>query len=144
MEYLNFLDLGVLTCCWVSARPRVKNQLLLCQRSNFNQWAQSAYLLDPIGGGIFYSVLRVVHILDFFTDLWIGGLLNIGGPGCSPVSTLLNPPLRTWRSETFFSIFWGFIHLEKVARCTIIHLLFSEASFQPSVRFLRACLVSVV
>jgi len=54
MEYLNFLDLGVLTCkCRSDHRP--KNQLLLCQRNNFNEWAQSAYLLVPVGDGIFYT-----------------------------------------------------------------------------------------
>jgi len=35
-------------------------------------------------------------------------------------------------SEALLSIFRGFRLLEKVAHCTIIHLLFSEASFQPS------------
>jgi len=51
---------------------RQKNQVLLCQRSNFNKCAQSAYLLVPIGDGIFYSVLCIVHI-SLFTDLGIGG-----------------------------------------------------------------------
>ena len=41
--------------------------------------------------------------------------------------------IRTWISETLLSIFRGFRLLEKVAHCTIIHLLSSEASFQPSV-----------
>jgi len=36
-------------------------------------------------------------------------------------------------SETLLSIFRGFRLTEKVAHCTIIHLLFSEASFQLSV-----------
>jgi len=52
----------------------------LCQRNNFNEWAQSAYLLVAIGGGIFYSVLSIVHKLHFFTDLGIGGPLNVGDP----------------------------------------------------------------
>ena len=43
-------------------------------------------------------------------------------------------------SETLLSIFRGFRLLEKVAHCTIIHLLFSEASFQPSVPWLRVSL----
>jgi len=41
----------------------------------------------------FSSVLCIFHILHFFTDLGIGGPLNVGRPGCSPVSTRLHPPL---------------------------------------------------
>jgi len=54
MEYLNFLDLGVGYLPIFECRPdhTLKNQLLLCQRSNFNEWAQSAYLLVPNGDGI--------------------------------------------------------------------------------------------
>jgi len=40
--------------------------------------------------------------------------------------------IRIRISETLLSIFRGFRLLEKVAHCTIIHLLSSEASFQPS------------
>jgi len=43
-------------------------------------------------------------------------------------------------SEALLSIFRGFRLLEKVAHCTIIHLLFSEASFQPSAPWLQVCL----
>ena len=50
----------------VGQATRQKNQVLLCQRSNFNERAQSAYLLVPIGDGIFYSVLCIVHILHFW------------------------------------------------------------------------------
>jgi len=32
----------------------------------------------PIGDGVFYSVLCIVHMLHFFTDLRIEGPLNIG------------------------------------------------------------------
>jgi len=73
MEYLTVLGLEVLTCYWVSARPHAKNQPLLCQRSNFNEWAQSAYLSVPIGDGIFSSILCIVHILHFFNQLrdWV-------------------------------------------------------------------------
>jgi len=42
--------------------------------------AQSAYLLVPIGDGIFYSVLSIVHILHFFSDFRTEGPLNVGGP----------------------------------------------------------------
>jgi len=41
--------------------------------------------------------------------------------------------IRIRISETLLSIFQGFRVLEKVAHCTIIHLLASDASFQPSV-----------
>jgi len=40
--------------------------------------------------------------------------------------------IRIQISETLLSLFRGFRLLEKVAHCTIIHLLSSEASFQPS------------
>ena len=57
-----------------------KNQLPLCQQTSFNEWAQSAYLLVPIDDDIFSNVLCIVHILHFFTNLGIGGPLNVGGP----------------------------------------------------------------
>jgi len=41
--------------------------------------------------------------------------------------------------ETLLSIFRGLRLLEKVSHCTIIHLLFSEASFLPSVPWLQVC-----
>jgi len=41
--------------------------------------------------------------------------------------------IRIRISETLLLIFQGFRLLEKVAHCTIIHLLSSEESFQPSV-----------
>ena len=40
--------------------------------------------------------------------------------------------IRIRISETLLSVFRGFRLLEKVAHCTIIHLLSSEASFEPS------------
>ena len=43
-------------------------------------------------------------------------------------------------SETLFSIFRGVRLLEKLAYCTIIHLVSSEASFQLSVAWLQVCL----
>ena len=43
-------------------------------------------------------------------------------------------------SETLLSIYRGFRVLEKVTHCTIIHLLSSEAFFQPSVSRVRVCL----
>jgi len=48
--------------------------------------------------------------------------------------------IRIRISETLLSIFRGFRLLEKVAHCTIIHLLSSEASFQYSAPWLRVCL----
>jgi len=35
----------------------------------------------------------MLQILHFFTNLGLGGTRNFGGPGCSPVSTPLYPPL---------------------------------------------------
>jgi len=83
MEYFNILDLGMLTCKWMSARPHAKESNYFY--INFNEWVQSAYLLVPIGDGIFYSVLCIVHILHFFSDF------EIGVPGCSPVSCTYQP-----------------------------------------------------
>jgi len=48
--------------------------------------------------------------------------------------------IQIWISETLLSMFPRFRLLEKVAHCTIIHSLSSEASFQPSVPWLRVCL----
>jgi len=48
--------------------------------------------------------------------------------------------IRIRISERLFSIFREFILLEKVAHCTVIHLLSLEASFQPSVPWLWVCL----
>ena len=47
--------------------------------------------------------------------------------------------IRIRISETLLSIFWRSRLLEKVAHCTIIHLLFSEASFQSSLPWLQDC-----
>jgi len=52
--------------------------------------------------------------------------------------------IRIRVSETLLSIFRGFRFLEKVAHCTIIYLLSSEASFQPSASWLWVCLLSMV
>jgi len=49
------------------------------------------------------------------------------------IQNLLSIGNRIRISETLLSIFRGFRLLEKVVHCTIIYLLFSEASFQPSV-----------
>jgi len=59
------------------------------------------------------------------------------------IQKLLSNGNRIWIrvSETLLSIFRGFRILEKVAHCTVIHLLSSEA-FQPSAPWLRVCLWS--
>jgi len=48
--------------------------------------------------------------------------------------------IRIRISEMLLSIFRGFRLLEKVAHCTIVNLLSSEASLQPSAPWLRVCL----
>jgi len=67
------------------------------------------------------------RIVSFQTDKDIQKLLSNGN--------------RIWIriSETLLSLFRGFRLLEKVAHCTLIHLLSSEASFQPSAPWLRVC-----
>jgi len=62
MEYLNFLDLGVPICSWVSAS----------QRSHFNEWARSAYLR-------YYFLLAIVSFTAGVGNLFtITGRINSG------------------------------------------------------------------
>jgi len=44
MEYLNFSDLGVLTCQWVWARPHTKKSTTFMSTKPF-QWASTERLL---------------------------------------------------------------------------------------------------
>ena len=68
---------------------------------------------------------------------WISGRIVSLQPDTDIQKLLSNGNrIRIRRSETLSTIFWGFRLLEKVAHCTIIHFLFSEASFQPSVPWL--------
>jgi len=58
------------------------------------QWVSTEHLLIS-SKWQWYLLQHIVccsHIA-LFTDLGIGGSLNVGAPGCSPVSTPLNPPL---------------------------------------------------
>jgi len=72
---------------------------------------------------------------------WISGRIVSLQPDTDIQKLLSNENrIRIWISETLLSIFRGFRLLEKVAHCTIFHLLFSEASFQPSVTWLRVSL----
>jgi len=61
---------------------------------------------------------------------WISGRIVSLQPD-TDIQKLLSNGNRI--SETLLSIFRGYRLLEKVAHCTIIYLLSSEASFQPSV-----------
>ena len=70
---------------------------------------------------------------------WISGRIVSLQPD-KDIQKLLSNGNRIRISETLSSIFWGFRLLKKVAHCTIIHLLSSEASFQPSAPWLRVCL----
>ena len=65
---------------------------------------------------------------------WISGRIVSLQPDTDIQKLLSNGNrIRIRISETLLSILRGFRLLETVAHCTIIHLLFSEASFQPSV-----------
>ena len=57
-----------------------KNHILLRHRSNFSEWAQSAYLSVPIGDG--YLLQRVVYCshITLFCRLRDWGPLNSAGP----------------------------------------------------------------
>ena len=72
---------------------------------------------------------------------WISGRIVSLQPDTDIQELLSNGNrIRIRISETLSTIFWGSRLLEKVAHCTIIHLLFSEASFQPSVPWFRVCM----
>ena len=65
---------------------------------------------------------------------WISGRIVSLQPDTDIQKLISNVSrIRIRISETFLSIFRGLRLLEKVAHFTIIHLLSSEASFQPSV-----------
>ena len=70
---------------------------------------------------------------------WISGRIVSLQPDAD-IQKLVSNGNRIRISETLLSMFRGFRLLEKVAHCTIIHLLSSEASFQPSVPWLPVCL----
>jgi len=65
---------------------------------------------------------------------WISERIESWQPD-TDIQKLLSNGNRIRISETLLPIFWGLRLFEKVARCTIIHLLSSEASLQPSVPF---------
>ena len=72
---------------------------------------------------------------------WISGRIVSLQPDKDIQNLLSNGiRIRIGISETLLSIFRGFRLLEKVAHCTILHLLSSEVSFQPSAPWLRVCL----
>jgi len=72
---------------------------------------------------------------------WISGRI-VSLPPDKDIQKLLwnGNRIRIRLSETLLSIFRGFRLLQKGENCTIIHLLCSEASFQPSAPWLRVCL----
>ena len=59
---------------------------------------------------------------------WISGSIASLQPD-KDIQNLLSNGNRLRISETLLSVFRGFRLLEKVAHCTIVHLLSSEASF---------------
>ena len=89
-----------------------------------------------LGSCVFISVPEMITIR--FAS-WMSGRI-VSFQTDPDIQKLLSNGNRIRISETLLSIFRGFRLLEKVAHCTIIHLLFSEASFQPSVPWLRVCL----
>jgi len=85
------------------------------------------------------SLMYAAEIITIWFASWIFGRIVSLQPDTDIQKLLSN---GTWIriSEMLLSIFRGFRLLEKVAHCTIIHLLSSEASFQPSVPWLPVCL----
>jgi len=71
MEDLTFLDLEVLTCLWVSTTRQRIDYFYLNEAVSMNE--HRAYLSVPIGDGISYSILCILHISPFSTDMWIRG-----------------------------------------------------------------------
>jgi len=71
---------------------------------------------------------------------WISGRIVSLQPDTDTQNLLWNGNrIRIRISETLFSTFRVFTHLEKFAHRTIIHLVFSEGSFQRSVPWLQVC-----
>jgi len=108
----------------------------------------------------FWTLFGIWSSFDFFIDVSLSGkrcpahgaeVITIRFAGwiygrivClqldKDIQKLLSNGNRIRISETLLSIFRGFRLLEKVAHCTIIHLLSSEASFQPPAPWLQVCL----
>jgi len=61
MEYLDFLDLGVLTCLWVSARPQTKESTAFVSPKQF-QWLSTERLLIS-SNWRWYLSQRIVYCL---------------------------------------------------------------------------------
>jgi len=75
--------------------------------------------------------MRVSEMITIRFAGWISGRIVSLQPD-KDIQKLLSNGNRIRISETLLLIFRGFRLVEKVAHCTIIHLLSSEASFQPS------------
>jgi len=74
-------------------------------------------------------------------DGWISGRIVSVQPDTDIQKLLSNGNrIRIRISETLVSIFWELKLLEKVARCTIIHIVPSKAFFQPSDPWLQVWL----
>jgi len=82
---------------------------------------------------------RTPEIITIRFAGWISGRIVSLQPD-TDIQKLLSNGNRLRISDSLISMFRGFRLLEKVAHCTIIHSLSSEASSQPSVPWLRACL----
>jgi len=77
-------------------------------------------------------VIYVAEMITIRFAGWISGRIVSLQPD-TDIQTRLSNRNLIQISETVLSMFRGFRLLEKVAHCTIIHSLSSEASFQHSV-----------
>ena len=112
------------------------------------------HLITPNGGSAGRAGWRAVlpnEKHEFSASCWAAEMITIRFAGWISGRILNLQPdiqkllsnknrIRIRISETLLSIFRGFRLLEIVAHCTIIHLLSSEASCQPSAPWLRDCL----
>ena len=112
------------------------------------QSGSGSELQNPVGSRsrnwIMFNTGTSYYLAEIITirfASWISTRIVSLQPDTNIQKLLLNANrIRIRISKKFLTIFWGFRLLEKVAHCPIIHLLFPEASFQPSVPWLRVFL----
>jgi len=93
----------------------------------------------PMAKTILPSVDRYDHYLVCRLDIWQNTVTLQPDTDIQKLFSNRNR-VQIRISETLFSTYRGFRLLEEVAHCKIIHLVSSEASFQPSMLWRQICL----
>jgi len=135
-------------CDKVAGRKRSLCFSFLFFFQNPVQSGSGSELQNPVGSRsrnwIMFNTGTSYYLAEIITirfASWISTRIVSLQPDTNIQKLLLNANrIRIRISKKFLTIFWGFRLLEKVAHCPIIHLLFPEASFQPSVPWLRVFL----